>query len=115
MTFGVQLPLNEIIGIMKMAGVFQIMGNEKRKRVVVDYVPARAPMAIPRTLDESILEPLAPSVIPLIFTLEDTMVGGVVYAAITIGDRVVIEPFRWRGFEDLAKAGLAAELPVRSV
>lgn len=98
------LPISELLKVAAQAGVFQQMGASRRRQVIVDYVPARESMVIPREPDseEAPLQPDPPTVIPLTFTLEDAMFGGTVFVALICGCRVIINPFAWVSYEHLA-------------
>lgn len=100
-----QLPMIEILRAIEQAGVPRLMGERKVRRLVIDYVPPREAIALPRENEEedSSLEVYPPVPIKLTFQIEDAMFGGEVWAAITCGNRVVVAPFLWRGFDELAK------------
>ena len=99
-----QLTIRELVEIANQAGVLKRMAEEHVSRVVVDYVPSRPGMAIPReTGDDAPLEPLAPDVTTITYTLEDAMFGGTIYATIVCGNRVIITPFVWQSYENLAR------------
>ena len=112
MTLAVQLSLDELIEVLTTARVLQIMGEKECRLVTVDYVPAQQSMTFVREDDDSPLEAFPRDPIKICFVLEDAMVGGVVYAAVTVGHRVIIEPFRWYGYEHLAAACAGTETPM---
>jgi hypothetical protein len=97
------LSVPELIDIANNAGVLRIMSERRTSRVTVDHVPARAAMSIPREPEEenSELSVPRPDVIPVTFTLADAMFGGVIYVALTCGDIVIVNPFRWQSYEHL--------------
>lgn len=102
----VQLPLSDLVIAMQEAGVLRIMAEEHRTEVTVDYLPARSALAIPRERGDP-----APSAFPiqpikLTFRLEDAMFGGDTYAAIVCGNRVVVAPFYWNGYDKLKNVKL---------
>lgn len=88
------------------ANVLQIMSERKCKKVKIDYLPARPAVLIPREDDGGPPEPYTLKPITLIFTLEDAMFGGVTFAALTCGHRVIVRPFEWTNFDALAKLNL---------
>lgn len=99
-----RLQIGELFDIVLQAKVLQRMSEHRLRQVVVDYVPARQAMSIIRDdpSDEP-LEAFKPVVIPLTFTLDDAMFGGVVYVSLVCGDRVIINPFAWQSYEHLGK------------
>jgi len=96
------IPLRDLLEIINTAGVLRRMGNQRCRTVVVDYLPARQALIIPRAADDEPVETMAPTMTEITFRLEDTMFGGVIYAAVTCGSRVVIHPFEWKSYEHLA-------------
>jgi hypothetical protein len=104
----VQLPMQDLFTAMEQANVVQIMANERRTEVTVDYIPARDAMAIPREKNGKPVEAYPIQPIKLTFRLEDAMFGGDTYAAIVCGNRVVVAPFYWSGYDKLASAKFTA-------
>jgi len=97
-----ELSIRELIEIAAQANIFKLMADRRSSRVVVDYVPARDALCIPREEnEESPLVPLVPDVIPIVYKLEDAMFGGVIFASITVGSRVIVTPFMWQSYEHL--------------
>ena len=97
------LQMVDLLRVCEQAGVLKRMGEGRCRSVTVDYVPPREGMCIPRTPGEDEpIEPLVPEVITLTFNLEDAMFGGVLFAAITCGHRVVVSPWQWVSYEHLA-------------
>lgn len=103
-----QLTIRELVEIANQAGVLKRMGEEHVNRVVVDYVPSHPGMAIPReTGDDAPLEPLAPHVTTITYTLEDAMFGGMIYTTIVCGNRAILTPFVWQGYENLTRVTIS--------
>lgn len=99
-----QLPILDILNVIAKAEVPKLMGERKTRRLVIDYVPPREATMLPRDSEQDgPLEVYPPVPIQLTFQIEDAMFGGEVWAAITCGNRVVVAPFLWRGFDELAK------------
>lgn len=100
-----RLSISELLEVAKQAGVLQLMARRRSRRVVVDYVPARESMAIPREDDDpdEPLSPNPPTVTSLVFTLEDAMFGGTVFVALTCGGRVLVNPFAWVNYAHLGQ------------
>lgn len=98
------LSIPELIEIANAAGVLRLMSERRTSRVVVDHVPARAAMSIPREPEEEgdDLAVSRPDVIPLVFTLEDAMFAGDIFVALTCGNLVIVNPFRWHSYEHLS-------------
>lgn len=101
------LSIQELVTIAASAGVFKLLGEGRRRRVVVDYVPPREPIIIPREPDEEgPLNVMPPEAVEIAYTLEDAMFGGVVYVALTVAGRVVIHPFVWESYDKLARTAI---------
>ncbi len=99
------LSIRELIQIANEAQVLRRMALDRCTRIIVDHIPARESMSIPRDPGEED-EPLhaeTPTVIPVTFTLADAMFGGTVFVTLTCGHRVLINPFPWNGYEHLAQ------------
>jgi len=98
-----QLSIRELIDIANEAGVLRIMSEQQTTKVIIDHTPARAAMSIPREPDEmdDPLTAATPDVIPVVYTLADAMFGGMVFVALTCGNRVVVHPFPWISYEHL--------------
>jgi hypothetical protein len=98
----------DLLNICEQAGVLKRMGEGHCRTVTVDYVPARESMAIPRNPDEDEpIEPNPPEVKTVVFNLESAQFGGVIFAAITCGERVVINPWQWVSYEHLATQSIS--------
>lgn len=98
-----RLTISELLGIAEHAKVLPIMSERRTRQVVVDYVPARDALFLPRESPEDPpLEAFPPTVIPITYTLEDSMFGGITYVALTVRERVLIHPFTFGGYDDLA-------------
>lgn len=97
------LSTDELLKIAAEAHVFKIMGESRTQRVKLDYVPARPAMIIPRLPDEPDPINVYPAEsIEVTFTLEDAMFGGVIYVALLAQGRIIIHPFQWTSYDDLA-------------
>jgi hypothetical protein len=98
------LTINDLLVIAQEAGVLKRMSEQRCRMVVVDYRPPAAGIAVPREQGEEEvgLEPIAPEIVTITYTLEDAMFGGVVYVALTSSERVLINPFAWVSYEHLA-------------
>ena len=97
-----QLSILQLADILDAAGVFAIMGRERRRHVTVDYIPPRDAMIFARETDDGPMETFAPTPMSLTFCLEDAMFGGVTFVAITCGGRVVINPVVFESYDKLA-------------
>ena len=102
----IELPIAELVKVAADANVFKIMSENKTNTVTIDYVPARAAMLIPRDETDAPLESYPLNPIPITFRLEDAMFAGQVFVALTVGHRVIVHPFQWRSFDELAKITL---------
>ena len=79
------------------------MAATKRRKVVVDYFPARSAISYPREPDdEDGIDPFPIRPVTLTFTLEDAMFGGITFASLVCGHRVIVQPFIWKNFDQLA-------------
>lgn len=109
----IHLSIRELIDIANEAGVLKIMSENQTNKVVVDHIPARSSMSIPREPDEinDSLKAAAPDVIPVVYTLSDAMFGGDVFVALTCGNRVIVSPFRWIGYEHLGTVRISYHGP----
>lgn len=101
-----QLSIRDLIEVAVEANVLKRMGEGRMSRVVVDYIPPRQGMAIPRDPGEEDVqvEPFPPEVIPITYTLESAQFGGAIFAALACGHRVIINPFPWISYEHLASS-----------
>lgn len=87
------------------ANVAKIMGENQSRTVILDVIPARGQVIVPRLdPEDDSLTPPAPAIDTLTFHLEDAMFGTVCYAAITCQGKVIVNPFVWESWEHLAKA-----------
>jgi hypothetical protein len=101
------LTLTELATIVRESHVLRIMGEQQIDKLTVDYVPARAAMILPRLDGDEPVNPNPPQVISITFILETAMFGGVIYAALVCGHRVVINPFMWIDYAHLTQASVA--------
>lgn len=109
-----ELPFAELVEAAALAGVPQIMAATKRHKVVVDYFPARSAISYPREPDdEDGIDPFPIRPVTLTYTLEDAMLGGVVFASLVCGHRIILHPFPWEGFHQLADIKLEDYLVYR--
>ena len=98
-----RLTAGELWQIAEKAGVMKRMAAGRFRIIRVDYIPERQAIAMMRDkVNDTPIDPVKPTVVELIFVLEDCMIAGNVYAALTCGSRVIIEPFRWAGYASLA-------------
>lgn len=96
----VQLTSMELATVMEEAKVRQIMADEERQSVTVDYFPAREAWVFARAVEgDPPAKRYGEKPITITFTLDTPMFGGVVYAAVCVGERVVLSPFVWQGYE----------------
>lgn len=102
------LSIADLIQIANEAQVLKRMSLDRTTRVVVDHIPARSSMSIAREPgEEDELEAYAPEVITITYTLADAMFGGSIYVALTCGNRVIVHPFLWSGYEHLGTVSIA--------
>ena len=92
----------QLIEIVQKADILRVMGENHLNELVVDFMPPT--QALIRVRLQSGLSPVKRTfeTQAIQFTLESQQIGGVIYAALTVGDRVVIEPWRWESYEHLA-------------
>lgn len=96
------LSIQTICDIADQAKVLRLMAERHANRIVVDYVPSRQMIVIPR--DEPIDDPLEvfpTSATPITFVLEDAMFAGTTWVSLTCGHRTVITPFPFTSYDDL--------------
>ena len=96
------LPQIELIRLANDISLIQLFAERKCRRITVDYVPARERLAFARPVgqEDDPLIAYPPEVIPVTYTLEDAMFGGVTFAAITCGFRLIVNPFVWTTYEE---------------
>lgn len=104
-----QIPIEELAHIVEQGSILKQMATDRKRTVVVDYIPARASMTLPRTEDGEPLKAYKTEPITLTFTLEDAMFGGICFVALCCGHRVVVSPFPWTTYDDLAKIRLTRQ------
>lgn len=104
MTSSHDLTLAQLIEIVQEADVLRIMGEQHLNELTIDYIPATKALILIRSKGVH-YEPVKRvfEAIPVKFRLDSAMMGGVTYASLVVGDRVVIEPWRWESFEHLAE------------
>lgn len=96
------LSIQTICDIAEQAKVLLLMAERRTNRIVVDYVPSRQMIVLPR--EEPIDDPLEvfpTSATPVTFVLEDALFAGTMWLSLTCGHRTVITPFPCQGYDDL--------------
>lgn len=98
------LTIGQLIEIVQQADVLKIMGENHLNALTVDYMPATQALIRVRSTGDG-FEPIRRvfETQALTFRLDSAQMGGVTYASLVLGDRVVIEPWRWESFEHLAE------------
>ncbi len=89
--------------IAKEVNIFKIMGERKTRSVTVDFVPGRPAIALPRLPGDEPLKASPPHVEEITFHLEDTQLGGEVFATLTCRGMVLVQPFMWDSWDSLTK------------
>ena len=97
--------VEQMLRIATEANVLRIMGENRKRSVTLDVIPARACVIVPRIdeADDSLTVP-APTIQSLSYHLEDAMFGSMCFAAITCDGRVIVNPFPWESWDHLAKS-----------
>lgn len=100
------ITFRELVALASEVSVFQIMGRLHIRSVTVDYLPAHGAQFKSRLPDDPPAEFVGPSMVSLTYVLDESMFGGETYAALTCMGHVVVAPFRFTDFEDLAQCGI---------
>lgn len=98
------LSRSDLIAIAAYGNIFKIMGERMCREVTVDYIPQRPAMVIPRLPGDGPLTASPPHVEELTFKLEDTLFGGEVFCSLVCRETVVVLPFRWVSWAELARS-----------
>jgi hypothetical protein len=103
------LSTTELIQIANEAQVLHHMSLDQTTRLIVDHVPARGSISIPREHGDrnSCLEVFPPEVNTLTFVLEDATFGDTIYVTLTCNNRVIVNPFKWSGYAHLATVSIS--------
>ena len=98
----------EMLRIAAGANILKIMGERRSATCTLDIIPPRGEVIVPRIneADDSLTAP-APTIATLRFHLEEHMFGGVVFAAVSCQGHVIVNPFPWKGWDNLAVSRIA--------
>ena len=100
----------EMLGVAQAANILERMGEDECRLVTVDYTTSLGyKVDCLKTPPEGDPKPVTVPVHRLTFVLEDAMFGGEVFAAVTCNGLVIIRPFLWTGYEELAKMKIVVD------
>lgn len=101
------LTRSELVQIASHCDLLKLFGERQVKEITVDYVPARAALVWPRLPGDGPLEACMPHVEEITFHLEDTQIGGEVWACVTCRSMVIVRPWKWDSWASLARCHIA--------